>query len=46
MTLPDDVPSIDDVMASQIVTVGAPEFDLELADAVGNTGSRKSGNNV
>ena len=26
-----------------IVTVGAPEFDLELADAVEDTGSRASG---
>jgi pyruvate,water dikinase len=29
-----------------IVTVGAPEFDLELADVAGNTGSRKSGKGV
>ena len=36
-----DIVTVDGYLG--IVTVGAPEFDLELADAVGNTGSRASG---
>jgi phosphoenolpyruvate synthase/pyruvate phosphate dikinase len=39
-----DIVTVDGYLG--IVTVGAPEFDLELADIVGNAGSRQSGNNV
>ncbi len=35
-----DIVTVDGYLG--IVTVGAPEFDLELADVAGNTGSRKS----
>jgi pyruvate,water dikinase len=34
-----DIVTVDGYLG--IVTVGAPEFDLELADVAGNTGSRK-----
>jgi pyruvate,water dikinase len=36
-----DIVTVDGYLG--IVTVGAPEFDLELADSAGNPGSRKSG---
>jgi phosphoenolpyruvate synthase/pyruvate phosphate dikinase len=35
-----DIVTVDGYLG--IVTVGTPEFDLELADVAGNTGSRKS----
>jgi hypothetical protein len=37
-----DIVTVDGYLG--IVTVGAPEFDLELADVAGDTGSRKSRN--
>jgi pyruvate,water dikinase len=39
-----DIVTVDGYLG--IVTVGAPEFDLELADVPGDTGSRKSRNGV
>jgi len=39
-----DIVTVDGYLG--IVTVGTPEFDLELADVAGNTGSRKSRNTV